>query len=713
MYESDNRAFTGTDQIGAEFAEREALLFAGLWRLALNATIPTIFRTDSSTTADQAAGRAGFATVHPTHELLRGTCQALQAGMSPDELLIEHVRGHAGDVWNELVDFLAKTEASICGKLNYLRHQMIAHGLNVLGVQEARSPPGLSMADQVLRISGGSDHGKFGVELWISLRQPYATIASKAQYFARSHFQLLHHDPRRLLVRAACAHFHGFFLVLHAPQSGRPFPERETWWEATTELVHKYCATFPIYVLMDANAKTGRFCEPIVFHQDDCESGSAPLLREFLITHGLCLPCASDVHTGDQATWTAPNGTDEHRIDFVALPQSALPRCTWSSTVSSLDPGHAHLDHVAVALQLEWQEQCSTQSSRDAKMRHDRHKIRDNHAGIDFSAIHVSSWHEDIEEHVTQLNATLHHGACPVTSQGPKKPFIDSATWTLRAEKLQLRRRLKLTGRRRNYDILAHVFRAWSSVPANAGSDSSWTAEHWNHQTTVLCSELCLVSRYWTTSRQLRQALQKARSRALTQTIQETGSEAATILHALRPFIGSTTPKKQKKACLPIVKQHNGALCQTPEEAQNRWIEHFRDMEGGTRMSHDDYRRHWRNGLSSFIDRAVVDFSVQELPSLFDLEVAFRRVPLGKALGLDDIPPELCHYCPAQLAKLTYAILMKAVLFGQEAIEHKGVFEIVTLIAHYLYPAISARLYTVPCAKSTIICTMLTCSVNN
>lgn len=112
MYEADNHAFTGTDQIGAEYAEREALIFAGLWRLAVNSTIPTTFRTDSSTTANQAMGRSGHAVSHPTLELLRGIFQALTAGLSEPDLEVEHVRGHAGDVWNELVDFLAKTEAS-------------------------------------------------------------------------------------------------------------------------------------------------------------------------------------------------------------------------------------------------------------------------------------------------------------------------------------------------------------------------------------------------------------------------------------------------------------------------------------------------------------------------------------------------------------------------------------------------------------------------
>ena len=42
-----NKAFVGTDQIGAEYAEREALFFASLWRLSINLNTPTVFRSDS------------------------------------------------------------------------------------------------------------------------------------------------------------------------------------------------------------------------------------------------------------------------------------------------------------------------------------------------------------------------------------------------------------------------------------------------------------------------------------------------------------------------------------------------------------------------------------------------------------------------------------------------------------------------------------------
>ena len=53
-YNCDSMFFIGTDQIGSEYAEREALFFAGLWRLSINCDIPTVFRTGSVTTGQQA-----------------------------------------------------------------------------------------------------------------------------------------------------------------------------------------------------------------------------------------------------------------------------------------------------------------------------------------------------------------------------------------------------------------------------------------------------------------------------------------------------------------------------------------------------------------------------------------------------------------------------------------------------------------------------------
>ena len=110
-YEEKLSHYLGTTQVGSEHAEREALFWAAIWRLSRNITVPTVFRSDSVTTAEQAMGRAGCNDDNPTFEALRSVFQALQAALPPDCLDAQHVRGHAGDPWNEMADFLAKSEA--------------------------------------------------------------------------------------------------------------------------------------------------------------------------------------------------------------------------------------------------------------------------------------------------------------------------------------------------------------------------------------------------------------------------------------------------------------------------------------------------------------------------------------------------------------------------------------------------------------------------
>lgn len=69
-------------------------------------------------------------------------------------------------------------------------------------------------------------------------------------------------------------------------------------------------------------------------------------------------------------------------------------------------------------------------------------------------------------------------------------------------------------------------------------------------------------------------------------------------------------------------------------------------MEGGTRMPHVKLRQCWRGNL--------------------------QHCQPGKAIGLDMIPPEVCKHNAVDLARLSYAQLLKLALHGQEAIVHKG-----------------------------------------
>ena len=81
-------------------------------------------------------------------------------------------------------------------------------------------------------------------------------------------------------------------------------------------------------------------------------------------------------------------------------------------------------------------------------------------------------------------------------------------------------------------------------------------------------------------------------------------------------------------------------------------------------MDHETYREIWRQNLAKFLASDSFSIAITELPSLAELETAYRRVPFGKAAGNDGIPPEVCHVKARDLARLTYAILIKVFVYG-------------------------------------------------
>ena len=108
-YEPQCPSFLGSTYIGSLGAEREAMTWAALWRLTQNVNTPTLFRTDSWTTAMQAQGLIGTASVDQSFASLRGCFQALEAALH-DRLHVEHTPGHCGDPFNDFADWLATEE---------------------------------------------------------------------------------------------------------------------------------------------------------------------------------------------------------------------------------------------------------------------------------------------------------------------------------------------------------------------------------------------------------------------------------------------------------------------------------------------------------------------------------------------------------------------------------------------------------------------------
>ena len=109
-YDPNSKFFLGTDRIGSDASEKEALFWAAIWRLSINLDTPTVFCSDSSTSCGQASGSLSTNDYQQPFILLRSAFQSLEACLPGQRLEVNHVKGHSQDPWNDFVDFAAKAE---------------------------------------------------------------------------------------------------------------------------------------------------------------------------------------------------------------------------------------------------------------------------------------------------------------------------------------------------------------------------------------------------------------------------------------------------------------------------------------------------------------------------------------------------------------------------------------------------------------------------
>lgn len=555
-YDEHGACYTGAQRIGAEVAERDALVWAGLWRIAQDSVTPTVFCCDSLTCGKQAFGLISAGTADLSYRLLRGLFQALEHGLPAGHLQLHHVRSHAGDPYNEFVDATAKIEArrsfhhrrpaldlqkwisiiphlwlvfaqnsglptwhdgtlatarptlpalhqpkqpceekegitlqTACslsiatanvlslsrgpegygGKLHYLFVQMKHFGLNILGIQEGRAEELFTTSCDVLRLTGGHQNKNGGVELWVNLAQPVAHRSDgSAIYFSKDQFQVVHRDPRRLIVKADSRFLSCWFFVGHAPHTGRHRDERAARWQQTNELLTDFTDDAPCFWILDANAAPGDADNKAVYQQGLSTSANTDFFRGSLAKFDMCLPSTTCIHQGTRATWTSIDGSKLCCIDYIAIPSTWLSSCVWSQVLEDFDLATARDDHRVVGLELRWDALVTLPCSKKATASIDwtcstqRAQAREKLAQIE-----VPPWNTDIETHEIAVRQQIHHAIQQEGKNGksrPKKAYIDHETWNLRSQLLKSRKSLKQIRRNLAREALFKVFRGWSGI---------------------------------------------------------------------------------------------------------------------------------------------------------------------------------------------------------------------------------------------------------
>lgn len=759
IFAHDAQHYIGSEKVGSETSEREALFWCSLWRLSQNTNVPTTFCTDSLTSKNQGTGLHGTTDDSLSFRLLRSTFQSLESALDPPFLSSAHIAGHSGDPWNDLVDLLAKQErqgsfyharqsidlrqwqrilphfwmvlgndnslprflgtcfdasppalpperrvqkpatrgqwsVASChisfasgnvnslyagedagrGKVHFIRSQMRHFGFNFMGLQETRCAEICSCVDDIYRLGGGADHGHWGTELWIDLARPIAYVRKQPILLSKHDFVVLYKSPRLLLVRVDHWLWNALVVVAHAPQSGQSETDRAHWWQHFHDVLQQFHDGSSLFILLDANAAPGPADGCVVGKDHFPTSKSTHFLRDFLHVNDLCLPCTFDCHQGSNTTWTSLNGETRHCIDFVCVPRSLLSTCKLSTVLPEFDLCNGDADHRVVALQLEWQEHTWYQRPLKKKQKVDRSSINSQSVLPNLLKVQAPAWEDDIAHHIETYTQDLHHClavSCPPCKETGKKTFFPLSLWRLRDQKLAAKKRVTAIGGRYRTECLRAIFQQWSSMVSS--SDAPSPVSFYNYAVTLRCWRLRHYVELKVLAAKLKRLLQQSRHAAMTEALKELPDTASAndILKIVKLFLGPTNVKHLKRKTLPMLLDEQGQPCSLPAQLLSRWITFFGDMEGGVRLDEDEQWAKWRSNLQRFRKEQFV-LTLADIPSLTDLELAFRRVPRNKASGLDNVPSELRSACPTQLARQMYGALLKLVLHGQESLAHKG-----------------------------------------
>lgn len=253
------------------------------------------------------------------------------------------------------------------------------HPLDIVGVQEARTPQGQDVSSHYaiycsgVDVSSGSAH--FGCEIWL---RKDAIIAQGAVSICLGACKVVVHiaDPRRLVLVVSHGSFEFVIVSLHAPclSTLSSLDDIAAWWNDTSRILQPLpldrCIAF-----VDANASLGVDAMPLVgSHGAEPESAQSLLFHEFLEATQLMVPCTFEhCHEGESSTWKHPKGSMCRR-DYVLLALSLQSWAVRSFVLTDFDRARAHVDHLPSVLCLHG---CLQGYTGPPKMAWDDNKLRD------------------------------------------------------------------------------------------------------------------------------------------------------------------------------------------------------------------------------------------------------------------------------------------------------------------------------------------------
>ena len=562
------------------------------------------------------------------------------------------------------------------GMVSFLRDQFSGKHIFLAGLQETRSKSSTTFDTDYVRLVAPAEAGNGGTELWISTTIPFGWSAGRALRFSRDSAQVLHCAAEILVAVLDFQAVKLLCVVAHGPHRGHASAHIEEWWQHFQSLCYKHRHIGPIVVFIDANAGVG--LSPPHFGNAMSQSWdtAGSCMLAFCQALHLYAPSTFDeIHSGESTTWhshkvSRPGSRNDYILCSLGLAEHF--GTTWIDRF--IDSGHARLDHSAVVATI-W---CPFKRTKPKcpKLAFDRQRILEaDDATWDkfFADWDPIDWKLDVDSHAAQLEhqiVTKLSEFFPAQSRKQRTSLFSDGTWTLYHQKAQLRQYLTSCSQIGDLWQLAIGFSALRGLPLRSPCLRLFG----------FCLRTCgRFRQFQFLSKTLRRNIMLDKAKAAEDFLeplqQANGKQAIRLLKPLR--LGKRHRDIGQRS-LPIVRLKSGEVASTPEEALQRWREHFGEIEGGITTTPSAL---WTSATASRALHPPCHPQLSDIPTLLELEAQLRKIQSGKAPGPDLIPGEFLKSAGPRIARELWPLLFKICCHVQEPLLYKG-GRLATLFKH-------------------------------
>lgn len=256
--------------------------------------------------------------------------------------------------------------------------------------------------------------------------------------------------------------------------------------------------------------------------------------------------------------------------------------------------------------------------------------------------------------------------AFPAQRKGPYRDYITKETWDIRGQRRTLRKRLYQRRNEVQRTDLCAAFQAWKqrcTLSEFLTIGNSWYLQ-------AMLQDVHDRQRLRSLAMELKTRLRHDKNQFCKQVAEQAAHlPPSLVLQKMRCLGVMGKRKRREMKPLQNVTASDGTLL-TDEEAINaRWRQHFEELEDGVACTKEQLLQHC---ISVQRSRERVLPTWSEIPTMLDIEEAFRLNKTGRASFYDGVPTDLCHLFPQVMAKIYYGLALKQTLQVAEAVSLKG-----------------------------------------